>query len=210
MLETAFTAFVAFLVILDPPGTAAVFAAMTRAMEARHRRMVACRATAMAGMMLFAFAFGGEALMGVLGISLAAFRIAGGALLFLLAVDMVFARQSGLRATTPVEEQEAAMREDITVFPLAFPLIAGPGAMTSVVLTMGRVQGDPWAALAVLAVLALALLVVLAALLSAGQVLRVLGITGAHVIGRVLGVILAALAIQFVVDGLRDALPGLT
>lgn len=209
MLETAFYALVAFFVILDPPGTAAVFAAMTRNIADEHRRVMARRATLMAGMMLFAFAVGGEALLSTLGISLAAFRIAGGILLFLLAADMVFARQSGLRATTPVEEAEAATREDMTVFPLAFPLIAGPGAMTSVVLMMGRAQGDPMTAVAVLAVLALVLGVLLLLLLAAGQVLRVLGITGAHVVSRVLGIILAALAAQFVLDGLREALPGL-
>jgi multiple antibiotic resistance protein len=209
MWETAVYAFVAFLVILDPPGTAAVFAAMTRNVPDQHRRVMARRATVMAAMMLFAFALAGEWLLRVMGITLPAFRIGGGILLLLLAADMVFARQSGLRSTTPVEEAEAAEREDITVFPLAFPLIAGPGALTSVVLMMGRAQGDPLATLAVLAVLGLALLIVLAALLAAGHVLKLLGITGAHVISRVLGVLLAALAAQFVLDGLRQALPGL-
>ncbi|MBI2235825.1 MAG: MarC family protein [Magnetospirillum sp.] len=209
MWETALYAFVAFLVILDPPGTAAVFAAMTRNVADQHRRTMARRATVMAATMLFAFALAGEWLLRVLGITLPAFRIGGGILLFLLAADMVFARQSGLRSTTPVEEAEAAEREDITVFPLAFPLIAGPGALTSVVLMMGRTQGDPLAALAVLVVLGLVLLILLAALLSASHVLKLLGITGAHVVSRVLGVILAALAVQFVLDGLRQALPGL-
>lgn len=209
MWDTALYAFVAFLVILDPPGTAAVFAAMTRNVADPHRRVMARRATVMAAAMLFAFALAGEWLLRVLGITLPAFRIGGGILLFLLAADMVFARQSGLRSTTPVEEAEAAEREDITVFPLAFPLIAGPGALTSVVLMMGRTQGDPLAALAVLVVLGLVLLILLAALLSASHVLTLLGITGAHVVSRVLGVILAALAVQFVLDGLRQALPGL-
>lgn len=209
MIETAFYAFVAFFVILDPPGTAALFAAMTRNIAAPHRRAMARRATVMAGGLLFLFAIGGEWLMAALGITLAAFRIAGGLLLFLLATDMVFARQSGLRSTTPVENEEAAAREDITVFPLAFPLIAGPGAMTSVVLMMGRAQGDIPTILAVLAVLALVLGVVLLMLLASGHVLRVLGVTGAHVVSRVLGIVLAALAAQFVLDGTREAYPGL-
>lgn len=209
MLDTAFYAFVAFFVILDPPGTAALFAAMTRNIADKHRRIMAWRATVMAGMLLFAFALVGEWLLGALGITLPAFRIAGGMLLFLLATDMVFARQSGLRSTTPVEDEEAAAREDITVFPLAFPLIAGPGAMTSVVLMMGRASGDPFAMAAVLAVLVLVLAILLALLLAAGHVLRLLGLTGPHVIGRVLGIVLAALAAQFVLDGATQAFPGL-
>lgn len=210
MIETAFYAFVTFLVILDPPGLAAIFAAITRKIDAHHRRAMAWRATAMAGALLFAFALGGEWLMNALGISLSAFRVGGGILLFLLATDMVFARQSGLRSTTPVENAEAEARDDITVFPLAFPLIAGPGAMTSVVLLMGQAEGDLAATIAILAVLAVALALVLVALLLAGRVLKVLGVTGAHVVSRVLGIILAALAAQFVIDGLSGAFPALT
>lgn len=209
MFETALYAFVTFLVILDPPGTAAVFAAMTRNIESHHRRAMALKATAMAGGLLFAFALGGEWLMQALGISLAAFRVGGGILLFLLATDMVFARQSGLRSTTPVENEEAAERDDLTVFPLAFPLIAGPGAMTSVVLLMGQAEGDSVAGALVLGVLALVLASVLVSLLLAGKVLAVLGVTGAHVVSRVLGIVLAALAAQFVIDGLRGAFPAL-
>jgi multiple antibiotic resistance protein len=209
MLETAFTAFVTFFVILDPPGTAAVFAAMTRNLAEPHRRAMARRATIMAASMLFAFALFGKALLGALGIGLPAFRIGGGMLLFLLAADMVFARQSGLRSTTPVEDAEAAAREDITVFPLAFPLIAGPGAMTSVVLMMGVAGSDPWRALVVLLTLALVMAILLAMLLSAGRLLKVLGFTGAHVVGRVLGIILAALAAQFILDGILQAMPAL-
>lgn len=209
MPEFALSAFVTFLVILDPPGTAALFAAMTRNIADGHRRVMAWRASFMAGTMLFAFALGGEWLLGSLGITLPAFRVAGGILLFLLAADMVFARQSGLRSTTPMENEEAATREDITVFPLAFPLIAGPGAMTSVVLMMGRAQGEPARQLVVLAVLLVVMAILLVMLLSAGHILRLLGMTGAHVVSRVLGIILAALALQFVLDGLRQALPGL-
>lgn len=209
MIETAFYAFVAFFVILDPPGTAALFAAMTRNIAPHHRHSMALRATTMAGTMLLLFAVGGEWLLGALGITLPAFRVAGGILLFLLATDMVFARQSGLRSTTPIEDEEAAAREDITVFPLAFPLIAGPGAMTSVVLMVGGAQGDLAGVLAVLAVLVLVLLILLAMLLAAGRILAILGMTGAHVVSRVLGILLAALAAQFVLDGSRQAFPGL-
>ncbi|WP_254434836.1 MarC family protein [Magnetospirillum sp. UT-4] len=209
IIEAAVTAFITFFVILDPPGTAAVFAAMTRNVADHHRRHMARRATLLAAIMLFAFAFIGEGLLRILGISLPAFRVAGGVLLFLLAADMVFARQSGLRSTTPVEDAETAAREDITVFPLAFPLIAGPGAMTSVVLMMGAAAGDYQRQAVVLAMLAVVMALLLGMLLAAGRVLRVLGLTGAHVVGRVLGIILAALAAQFVIDGLKGALPGL-
>jgi multiple antibiotic resistance protein len=208
MWETAFYAFVAFLVILDPPGTAALFAALTRNLTEEQRAPIAKRATILAGMMLFAFAVAGEALLRALGIGLPAFKVAGGVLLFLLAADMVFARKSGLRSTTPAEDAEAAARDDITVFPLAFPLIAGPGALTSVVLMMGRADGNVWAQLLVLADLALVLAILLAMFRMAGTVLRILGMTGAHVIGRVLGIILAALAAQFILDGIRAALAG--
>ncbi len=208
-LDTAFTAFVTFFVILDPPGTAVIFAAMTRTLAPAHRLGMARRAVVLASVMLLAFALAGRPLLAALGIGLPAFRVAGGILLFWLAADMVFARRSGLRSTTPVEDKEAAIRDDITVFPLAFPLIAGPGAMTSVVLMMGRAGGDPVAAATVLAVLALVMALLLLSLRAAGPILRLLGLTGAHVVSRGLGVILAALAAQFVLDGLLQALPGL-
>lgn len=203
-METALYNFVAFLVIIDPPGTAAMFAAMTRGVSRQRRHSMAFRATALAGTILFVFAGIGDILLTALGISLGAFRVAGGILLFLLAADMVFARQSGLRSVTRSEDEETEHRDDITVFPLAFPLIAGPGAMTSVLLLTGRAESIA-AAAAVLGVLALVLLILLMTLLQAEWVLRLLGVTGSNVISRVLGIILAALAVQFTVDGLRDA-----
>lgn len=200
-------AFVTFFVIIDPVGTAALFAVMTHHMAEAQRRRVALRATLLATAILLLFAAGGDALLAALGIGLPAFRIAGGILLFLLATDMVFARHSGLRGVTSVEDQEAGRREDLTVFPLAFPLIAGPGAMTSTMLLMGRAQGDAMAAASVVGVLLAVLLILLMLLLAAPWVLRVLGVTGANVVSRILGIILAALAVQFVLDGLREALP---
>jgi multiple antibiotic resistance protein len=140
----------------------------------------------------------------VLGISLAAFRIAGGLLLFLLATDMVLALHSGIRTTTEPEQEEAARSRDIAVFPLAIPLLAGPGALTSIMLLMGdatSLGGQIRVLASLLAVMALTLL----ALLAATQVGRLLGVTGANVVTRVLGVVLAALATQFVIDGLRES-----
>jgi multiple antibiotic resistance protein len=202
--QTLFYNFVTFMVVLDPVGTSAVFAALTPNIEARHRRHMAERATFLAALILFVFAFVGAKLLAALGVSLAAFRIAGGLMLFMLAIDMVFARPSGLRGATPVENLEAEHRRDLTVFPLAFPLIAGPGAMTTVVLLMGRANGDPLQVGGVLSVLAAVLVVVLIMLYAAGGLRRVLGVTGSNVISRVLGIILAALAVQFVLDGLVE------
>jgi multiple antibiotic resistance protein len=200
--QMLFYNFVTFMVVLDPVGTSAVFAALTPDIEPRHRRHMAERATFLAAVILFAFAFIGAKLLTALGVGLAAFRIAGGLMLFLLAIDMVFARPSGLRGATPVENLESEHRRDLTVFPLAFPLIAGPGAMTTVVLLMGRANGDPLQIGGVLGVLGAVLVLVLVMLYAAGALRKILGVTGSNVISRVLGIILAALAVQFVLDGL--------
>jgi len=125
-------------------------------------------------------------------------------MLFFLAIDMVFARPSGFRSSTAAENREAEERHDITVFPLAFPLIAGPGAMTTIVLLMGRAEGHPLQVISVLAVLLATLVVVLVSLLAASQLRKVLGVTGSNVITRILGILLAALAVQFVLDGLVE------
>jgi MarC family membrane protein len=156
---------------------------------------------------LLAFALGGEVLLRLLGIGLPAFRIAGGILLLLLSVEMVMAKHSGLRATTSDEEEEGNARADITVFPLAIPLIAGPGAMTSIVLLMGRADDLAGKAM-ILGVLGAVLAIMLACLLLTGPVMRLLGVTGINVISRVAGIILAALAVQFIVDGIHASWPG--
>lgn len=205
MLDVFLYALVALIVILDPAGTAALFAAMTPQDTAAERAQQAKRACFIAFLVLALFGIAGEKLLRALGIGLPAMQVAGGILLFLTAADMVTAR-GALRATP--EEQAAATRttEDISVFPLAIPLLAGPGAMTTMVLLRSR-AGDAWLQVAAIeAALAVALGLTLAALLMAGQVKRLLGETGSHVIGRVLGVLLAALAAQITMDGLRAAL----
>jgi len=202
--QTLLYDFVTFMVVIDPVGLAAVFAALTANTEARHRRHMAERATFLATVILFVFAFVGAKLLAALGVGLAAFRIAGGLMLFFLAIDMVYARPSGLHGATPVENLESEHRRDLTVFPLAFPLIAGPGAMTTVVLLMGRANGDPAQIGGLLAVLGAVLAIVLIMLYAAGGLRRVLGVTGTNVISRVLGIILAALAVQFVLDGITQ------
>jgi multiple antibiotic resistance protein len=197
--------FITFLVVLDPIGVAVIFAGLMRGAPAALRRRMAWRSTLIAGVLLFGFAAGGAFLFDALGISLPAFRIAGGLLLFLLATDMVFARPSGIRNPTRPEQEEAAHSDDISVFPLAFPLLAGPGALTSVVLLIGRAE-TPLAVAAVIGSLLVVLALTLAALLAAAPLMRVLGVTGANVVGRVLGIILAALAAQFVIDGIEGML----
>lgn len=194
--------FVALFVIIDPVGTAALFVGLTRGLTEPASRRVAYRAVLIAGILLLIFAFGGNALLRGLAIGLPAFRIAGGALLFLVAVEMVFARPSGVRALTAQESKEVDPSHDISVFPLAIPLIAGPGALTTMVLLMGQAGANPLARATVILVLALVLAITLACLLMATRVVRVLGTTGVNVISRVLGVLLAAVATQLVLDGL--------
>ena len=203
MLELFLYAFVAFLVILDPPGTAAIFLGITPHDTPAERRSQALTATWIAALVLVVFGVAGEFLLRAMGIGLPAFQVAGGILLFLLAADMVMVRSSGLRATEREQAEAQASDRDISVFPLAIPLIAGPGAMTTVVLLRGRVGDDPEGLAAVFAALGLALAVTLAAMLAATPLMRLLGRTGADVLSRVLGVVLAALAAQIVLDGVR-------
>jgi multiple antibiotic resistance protein len=199
--------FIALFVILDPVGTAALFVSLTRGLTEQASRRVAVRSVVIAGILLLFFAFAGNALLAALSIGLPAFRIAGGALLFLLAIDMVFARESGGRSLTAKESAEAAdPSHDISVFPLAIPLIAGPGALTTMVLLMGQAGPDPVKRAAVIAVMVAVLAITLALLLTATQIVRLLGTTGVNVISRVLGILLAAVAMQLVLDGLVEGL----
>jgi multiple antibiotic resistance protein len=191
---------VALLVVLDPAGTAVVFAAMTHRDPRAERARLARRACAIAFIVLSVFGVAGEHLLQLLGIGLPALKVAGGILLFLTAAEMVTSRNE-LRTPPSVERSE-----DISVFPLAIPLIAGPGAMTTMVLFQSTGHGDPLAMAAVETALVLVLALTLAALLTAGRLVALMGRTGANVIGRVLGVLLAALAAQIALDGLRQSL----
>jgi multiple antibiotic resistance protein len=202
-MEFVFNAFVTLLVVVDPLGLAPIFAALTQGFPDKQKRESAIRGTVLGSIILFLFALAGDVLLEALGIGLPAFRIAGGLLLFLLSLDMVFARPSGMRATT-VREQEEEYQQDISVFPMAIPLIAGPGAITTVLLfTGGSSTGQVALFMAVLLVI---LLLTLGSLLLAPRVMRLFGETGANVLSRVLGVLLAALAVQFVIDGLHTSL----
>ena len=202
-MEYAFNAFVTLLVVIDPLGLAPIFGALTQGFSEKQKRESAIRGTLLGALILYVFALAGDVLLEALGIGLPAFRIAGGLLLFLLSLDMVFARPSGMRATT-VREQEEQYQQDISVFPLAIPLLAGPGGITTVLLFTGGSSAGQVALFMV--VLLVVLLLTLGSLLLAPRVMRLLGETGANVLSRVLGVLLAALAVQFVIDGLQSSL----
>jgi multiple antibiotic resistance protein len=209
MLEIALSAFVMLLVTISPIDVGSIFIGLTRSDPAA-RHGLAIKATVIAALVLGLFALCGNWLIATLGVSFAAFRISGGVLLMLLSIDLLFAHPTGLSSITESEAREAGWHQDIAVFPLAIPLIAGPGAMTAVLLLMGRAGGDPLKSAIVLGALALVLLLTLASLLSAAALVRVLGITGINVVSRISGVLLAALSVQFVIDGIRESglLPG--
>jgi multiple antibiotic resistance protein len=203
-VDVLLSAFVVLLIVIDPIGNAPIFMALTHNMEAAYRRKMALRGIELATTILLMFLLIGDLLLETLGIGISAFRIAGGILLFLLAIDMVFARQSGLRSTTVQEQQEAEHKRDVSVFPLAFPLIAGPGALTTVLL-MASPRQKLWIFIGMVVVLLLVLGLALISLLFADRIMRWLGETGANVITRLMGLILAALAVQYVLDGARTA-----
>ena len=199
-MDTAFliTAFVTFLVIMDPPGLAPIFAALTQGMDAKRRRVIALRACLVAGGVLLAFAAFGEQLLGFIGISMYSFRVAGGILLFLTALDMLFERRNKKRKDRSDEDPH----DDPSVFPIAIPLIAGPGTIATVILLTGQQPG--WEGFATVVGIMLGVLVLnFLCLLAAGAIDRILGKTGITVLTRILGMLLAALAVQFVLDGLR-------
>ena len=201
-IEAGLLAFTTFFATVGPVDVAAIFATLMPGAKPDERRRVAVKGTAIAAIVLLAFAFFGTVILERLGIGLPALRTAGGILLLLIAIDMVFARHSGGASTTSDEEREAHGKDDISVFPLATPLIAGPGTMGAVILLMAETEGSTQAGAAVVAALIAVLALTLILLLLASQLQRFLGVTGTNVISRVIGVLLAALAVQFVFDGL--------
>jgi len=205
VLETFVIAFTTFFATIGPVDVAVLYAAMTHGSGVRAKRIMALRGSFIAFVILASFAFGGRLMLETLGISLAALKVAGGILLLLIAIDMVFARNSGMTSTTDEEQDEALHKKDVSVFPLATPLIAGPGSMGATMLLMANHQGDPLAQSAVFGALVAVLLLTLLLLLLASQVQRLLGVTGMHVISRVFGVLLSALAVQFMFDGLAES-----
>lgn len=203
--ETGMTALATFFATIGPIDTAAIFAALTASLNFRAKFLIATKGTLLAGLILIVFALSGETLLTSFGISLAALRTAGGILLLLIGIDLVFVRPSGGISTTDDEAREAETRQDISVFPLAMPLIAGPGAMGASVLLMANTGGDLVLKATVIAALVVILILTLLSLLLATQIQRVLGVTGMHVISRVFGVLLTALAVQFIFDGIAQS-----
>jgi multiple antibiotic resistance protein len=199
-MDTAFlvSAFVTLFVVIDPIGLTPVFIALTPGLTAQQRRAIAIRATVIAAGLLFLFAFLGEQVLGFIGISMPAFRIAGGILLFLTALDMLFERRTKRR------EDQADVEDvpDPSVFPIAIPLIAGPGAIASIILLAGQAEG-PVGMASVLGVMVAVLIIVFLLFLSAPLIERALGKTGIVVVTRLLDMLLAALSVQFVLDGIR-------
>jgi multiple antibiotic resistance protein len=201
MIALFLSAFVTFLVVIDPPGCAPIFAGLTRDATAAERRSMAIRASLIAAGILLFFGLLGEDLLKMLGISLAAFRIAGGIMLFLIALEMVFERRTQRRESRAQEVEADPEHDDVSVFPMAIPMIAGPGSIASIMLLMARSDGLQ-ESLVVLAALGAVLLLTLISLLAAGWLMRLLGHRMEAMLTRLLGVILAALAAQFVIDGI--------
>ena len=208
MIELFTSAFITLAVIIDPPGCAPIFASLTSGTDAAHRRKMAIRSAVVAWCILLFFALFGEPLLSTLGISLSAFRLAGGIMLFMIALDMVFERRTERREERAEGIKGTPEAEDISVFPMAIPMIAGPGSIATIMLLSARAEGLA-EGLVVLSAMTLVLLLTLAALLLAGPLMKLIGAKLEAMITRILGVILAALAVQFVLDGLERSLPGL-
>ena len=206
LLEPPLKFFVVFIAVVEPISLLPIFSSLTQGATREYRHRMALKATVVAAVILALFALGGAPFLALMGISLGAFRIFGGVLLFLLALEMVFARESGSR-TSRDEQAESHRRADISVVPLAFPFITGPGALATVLLWFGPLHllQEPLQFLflfvAAMFVLAIALII----MWLAEPLMRIIGVTGVNVAGRLFGVVLGALAVQFVVDGLRSA-----
>lgn len=206
MIELFGSALVTFLVIIDPPGCAPIFASLTRGTSPLHRRAMAIRSSLIAWAILMFFALLGRPMLHALGISLASFRIAGGIMLFVIAMDMVFERRTERREKRAEEIEGTPEAEDISVFPMAIPMITGPGSIASAMLWVSRAD-DALHVAVVLAAITTVMLITMMTLLAAGPLMRLIGEKIEAMITRILGVILAALAAQFIVDGLKQSFP---
>ena len=208
MIELFGSALVTFLVIIDPPGCAPIFAGLTRGTSSAHRRAMAIRSSLVAWAILMFFALLGRPMLHALGISLASFRIAGGVMLFMIALDMVFERRTQRREERAHSIEGTPQAEDISVFPMAIPMIAGPGSIASAMLWVSRAEG--WTeTLIVLSAISTVILITMLTLLASTPLMRLMGERIEAMVTRILGVILAALAAQFIIDGLKQSFPAL-
>ena len=205
MLDLFISAFATLFVVIDPPGCAPIFASLTGGATPQQRRAMALRSVLVAGAILLVFALFGEAFLRALGISLDAFRIAGGIMLFLIALEMVFEKRQARREERAEDVKAQPAHDDISIFPMGIPMIAGPGSIASAMLLTSRAEGLEQG-LVVLGALLLVLILTLLALLLAGPLMKLLGYRLEAMITRILGVVLAALAVQFVIDGIRESL----
>ncbi len=205
MADLLVSAFVTLFVVIDPPGCAPIFAGLTVGAPRRAAVSMAQRACVIAAAILLGFALFGEALLGALHIELDSFRVAGGILLFIIALEMVLERRTRRREERADKIRATDQVEDIAVFPMAMPMIAGPGSIATIMLLMSRAEGTAQT-LVVLSALALVMILTLAALIAAGPLLRLVGVQAEAVITRLLGLLLAALAAQYVVDGIKALL----
>jgi multiple antibiotic resistance protein len=206
MIDELVKFFVVLLVVVEPLSLLPILAGLTGGADDAYRRRMSFKAAGVSAAVCLGFAISGGLLLRLLGISVDAFKVGGGILLFILAIEMVFARPSGARSITPGEDAAAHQRVDISVFPLAFPLIAGPGALATILLAFAGVPIGSLQFVSQIAVIVVVLGITLALMLMTGPVMRAIGQTGGAVMGRLLGVLLAALASQYVMDGIRGAL----
>ncbi|MFL0672231.1 MAG: MarC family protein [Erythrobacter sp.] len=203
--ELFVSAFITLFVVIDPPGCAPIYAGLTKGASPEQARSMALRATFIASIILLIFALFGKQLLGALHIELNSFRIAGGLMLFFIAFDMVFEKRTQRREERAEKIAATPEIEDVSVFPMAMPMLAGPGAIAAVMLLMNEAAGQPEKMAQVLAALAAVLIITAAALVAAGPLIRLLGDKVEAVITRLLGVLLAALAAQYVIDGLKGS-----
>lgn len=202
--ELFLSAFITLFVVIDPPGCAPIYAGLTKGASAQQARSMALRATMIASIILLIFVLFGQELLGALHIELNSFRIAGGLMLFAIAFDMVFEKRTQRREERAGKIAATPEIEDVSVFPMAMPMLAGPGAIAAIMLLMNEAEGWP-EMIEVLAALAAVLVITAAALVAAGPLIRLLGDKVEAVITRLLGVLLAALAAQYVIDGLKGS-----
>ena len=203
--SSALASFVTLFVTIGPIETAVIFAGLTSGIHHKDRRILSLRSVSIAGLMLLFFAMVGNFVLSLLHVSMPAFRVAGGMLLFLQALTLTFS-SPGLSSINEGERRDAEKPGDIAIFPLAFPLIASPGALSAVVLLTGR--AEDWAEEAsIIVMIGLCLIITYVAMRAADVLVRLLGQTGADVVGRISGVLLAGLAVQFIFDGLRGGFP---
>jgi multiple antibiotic resistance protein len=203
-MDVLINAFVVLFVVVDPIAIAPMYLSFTHNNTAQQRKQMAIKGVFLATGMLLVFYLFGEWLLTVMGISIPAFRIAGGILLMLIAIDMILVYQSPIRSTTDVEQHEAELKQDISVFPLAFPLLSGPGALTTVLLMASNTPDRIHMAMMV-GIIVVIMLLTLITLLLAPRVMKIVGETGTNVISRLFGLVLAALAVQYIIDGIKTA-----